>query len=541
MSKKKIEEQLKSLNPEFLSLKEYIFENIDRLSKLVDKREELFSNKHTVLITYADQFQSKEESHLKSLDKFLNQDLKGIVSHVHLLPFYPWTSDDGFSPINYHEVCSDYGTWSDIKAIKQEKMFDCVFNHISKENDFFKKALEGSEKHQKMFHFYSEQQYQDKSFQNDIQQVVRPRTHPLFTKFKCQNEDKYVWTTFSDDQVDTNLANKDMLKYILESFFLYIEQGATFFRIDAVPFMWKELGTNCSHLPKTHLFVKLCRSIVDAIGANLLIITESNVPHHENITYWGNSDEAHVIYNFSLAPLILHGLFFKTNKYLHQWASEVFHIPKSTTYLNFSATHDGMGMRGLEGIVPFSDVELLCNHAVMQDGLVGKKRSRDGSTKPYELNCTWASFLKDPEIDSDTYKRKVINSHAVVMFFPGIAAHYVHNFFGSENWIQGLDESGIPRRLNRKKLEYPLDLNEFEEDVKNGLLELIELKNNMICFHPNASIEVVSLDPEVLSFYREYKNSKVLVLFSLSSKQKSIDCPSGQVLLDAYDLKLIDV
>ncbi len=532
---KKINSILEALNPDFLALSTFIERNVERLKKSTNESE-IFSEKHNVLITYADQFQSKDKTPLQSLNHFLNDDLKGCMSHVHILPFYPWTSDDGFSSICFKNVSSDYGSWDDVSNIKQDKMFDCVFNHVSSENEFFKEALKGSKKHQDMFHIVEKERYEQEDFQELIPLIVRPRTSPLFSEYEFNDGMKYVWTTFSKDQVDTNIGNLDMVRYILESLFLYIEKGATFFRIDAVPFMWKELGTNCSHLPKTHLFVKLMRSIVEEIGSNMLIITESNVPHEENITYWGNGDdEAHVIYNFSLAPLVLHSLVFKDATYINEWANNVFNIGEKVTYLNFTATHDGIGMRGLEGVVPESDVEVLCELAQEQGGQIGKKRSRDGSIKPYELNCTWASILDDESLDEESQIRKIVNSHAIVMFFPGIGAHYVHNFFGTKNWQEGFKESGIARRLNRKKLQYPLDLSSREEKIKSLLIELINMKSSNEAFHPKASFEVVDAGKSVLSFIRERNGKKSQVYFNLSESEIS----TKEVTLKPYELLIV--
>ena len=531
----KIKEQLIALNPEFELLYEYICSQIDKLKKPSDPSKR-FSEKHTILITYPDQFQSSNESHLKSLNRFLNEDLEGLISHVHILPFYPWTSDDGFSPTDYKEVDPDYGTWKDIEEIPQDKMFDCIFNHISSESPLFKKALSGDKKSMAMFHLYSQDEYQEKSFQENITKVVRPRTSPLFHEYKFQDENKYVWTTFSKDQIDTNINNSDMVKYILETFFLYIEKGSTFFRIDAVPFMWKELGTNCSHLPKTHLFIKLFRSILDEINSELVLITESNVPHLENITYWGKDDEAHVIYNFSLAPLLLHALTFQTNEYINSWSENVFKTSDFTTFLNFTATHDGIGMRGLEGLVQDEDIAKLCEIAKSQGGKIGEKRSRDGSVRPYELNCTWRSFLEDDKLSEEDFLNKVVNSHALVMFYPGIAAHYAHNFFASKNWSEGFLQSGIARRLNRKKFNYPISYNSFEKNAMKKLKELIKIKSTHRCFHPNAKLEVISTKNNIIAFKRKYDQDEKLVIFNLSDQAEDQTIENQTFQLRPFEL-----
>ncbi len=533
----KINDYLIALNPEFSELTAPIEKRCHELKEKVNKSNKLFDQNQTVLITYADQFSSPDKTPLRTLASFIKEDLQGCVSHVHILPFYPWTSDDGFSPINYHEVKSEYGSWEDIEKLPVGKMFDCVFNHLSSESELFQKALKGDEQAKQMFHIFTEQEKLDLKLDECEHDIVRPRISPLFSEYEIQGKKHYVWTTFSRDQIDTNLNNKQMLQYLLECFFLYMEKGASFFRVDAVPFLWKELGTNCSHLPKTHVFVKLLRAIIEKVDANMLLITESNVPHSENITYWGDGqDEAHIIYNFSLAPLILHGLTFGSTKYINQWAQRVFDIGPKVSFLNFTATHDGIGMRGLEGLVPESDVEVMCERTVKNGGQIGKKRSRDGTEKPYELNITWASYLEEAGLDEASYLNKVINSHAIAMFFPGIGAHYVHNFLGTKNWQQGYTQTKHPRTLNRQKFEYPFVYNDFSGQVLARLKELIIYKNSHNVFHPKAGFKIKELNDNVLCFERFDEQDKILVFFNLTSTPQQLSYEGKELSLAPFEL-----
>lgn len=537
----KIKEMLMELNPELVGLIPFISERINTLNKNLSKNEgseeeNIFSEKQTVLITYADQFQNSQNNVFEALGEFMTKDLEGACTYVHLLPFYPWTSDDGFSPTDYLKVDPELGDWKDLDSIPFPKMYDCVFNHISQKSEAFQKALSGDLEAQNQFHVFEREDYEREDFQENLKKVVRPRTSPLLTPYEMGGIGKYVWTTFSDDQIDTNLAHPQMLHYILESFFLYIEKGARMLRVDAVPFMWKELGTSCSHHPKTHLFVKFLRGLLDEIHVPVLLITESNVPHAENITYWGNGDdEAHVIYNFSLAPLVLHALEFEKAEVLKNWSQDVFDIPKGVTYLNFTATHDGIGMRGLEGLVPDNDVDYLCHCALERGGQIGKKTSRDGSIRPYELNITWASMMKSSGLSQEDYIRKVTHSHAIVMLLPGIGAHYVHNFIGTPNWQEGFEKSGIPRRLNRKKLSFPLIDDEVNHSVRNGLITLTKLKNADDAFHPKASFELIESPEEVFAFSRIGRTSSKKVYFNMSSKEVEVN----GVVLSPFDLKIL--
>ncbi len=532
-----IKKLLNKINPEFDSLCDYIDGRIQKITKKNPKP--FFSENTNFLITYADQFQNYQDKPLQLLSQYIDNEFDEAFSHIHILPFYPWSTDDGFSPIDYQKVDPNYGDWSDIENFSQEIMTDCVFNHISSKSVFFQKAIEGDKKAQSMFHCFDQEQVNSAEFQKAIQKVVRPRTNPLMSEYNG----KYYWTTFSADQIDTNVNNIEMFRYILDSFFLYLEKGIRCFRIDAIPFVWKELGTTCSHLDNTHNFVKLFRAIGDAIDDEIIIATESNVPHHENISYFGNDDEAHLVYNFSLAPLILHALMFRTNIHLVEWASLVFRTSKTTSFLNFTSSHDGIGLRGLEGLVSYTDIEELCEIAKNKNGQIGYKRSRNGKEYPYELNITWASFLKSEMFTDEENYLRILNSHLICLFFPGIPAMYIHNLYSSENWTEDFEESGIARRLNRKKFDLPLELDESTKNMKDSLLGWLKWKMQQKALAPHAELKMRNYQRNVLSLERISSSQSIRVHWNLTGEKQTVNdrelCPFGLIVIDLESHKTI--
>ncbi|MEJ2096688.1 MAG: alpha-amylase family glycosyl hydrolase, partial [Deltaproteobacteria bacterium] len=168
-------------------------------------------------------------------------------------------------------------------------MMDLVLNHVSAESDWFRRYLRGEKRFE---HLALEA---DPS--NDLSRVVRPRAWPLLTEFrKDSGETVHLWTTFSADQIDLNFQDVNVLALMVEILLLYVEKGAAIIRLDAIAYLWKEVGTSCIHLPQTHEMVKLFRAILDAVSPGTLIITETNVPHAENISYFGTDfDEAQLV------------------------------------------------------------------------------------------------------------------------------------------------------------------------------------------------------------------------------------------------------
>lgn len=308
-----------------------------------------------------------------------------------------------------------------------------------------------------------------------------------------------------------------MFTYLLESLFNYIKHGVRYFRIDAVPFLWKEIGTNCSHHPKTHLFVKFVRAIFEKINSKPIIITESNAPHHENKACLGNEDdEAHLVYNFSLSPLILHAYTFQNTHYLKTWARSTFDISEVVSFLNFTSTHDGIGLRGIEGIISNFEIEQLCLYCKDKGGQVSYKTNSSGIDQPYELNISWASYFYDYELSEECNFKKLVHSHAIILFLPGIPAMYIHNFLGTLNWIEGVRESGMKRRINRKKLNYPDDITDRSRSIQRELLKFIKIRKTSEAFSPFSYFKIIESSKNIFAFVRASSTDKFLIILNVS-------------------------
>ncbi|MCG6857966.1 MAG: alpha-amylase, partial [Salaquimonas sp.] len=273
----------------------------------------LWSQQDAIVITYADTMIDGEHVPLDLLNDFLLRRLKGNITGVHILPFFPWTSDDGFAITNYYAVDSRFGDWHHVNRIAGEfkLMADLVLNHCSSQGPWFSSYRQGQEPYDKYFF--------EASPEDDLSAVVRPRTSPLLREVETVNGTKYVWCTFSHDQVDLNFANPDVLLEFLRIMRFHIDHGVRTIRLDAVAFVWKEIGTSCIHLPQTHEIVRMMRTLCDFATEPVILITETNVPNHENLSYFGNRNEAHAIYNFPLPPLVVHAMLAGSARHLNTW------------------------------------------------------------------------------------------------------------------------------------------------------------------------------------------------------------------------------
>ncbi|MRT26501.1 sugar phosphorylase [Enterobacteriaceae bacterium RIT697] len=507
-------------------------------------RKAHWDEKDVVLITYADQFREPEQPTLASFSRFYQQHLQSTFSLVHLLPFFPYSSDDGFSVIDYHQVNPICGDWQHISALHRETrlMFDFVCNHMSAHSRWFQ-------------HFLALDPGWDDFFismppATDLSAVTRPRTSPLLTPFAMANgETRYIWTTFSADQIDLNFGNPEVLIRMVDVLLDYLIKGADYVRLDAVGYMWKTPGTNCIHLPKTHQLVKLFRAIANEVAPGTVIVTETNVPHKDNISYFGNGkDEAQMVYQFSLPPLVLHAIHSGSARALRQWASTLDLGGGTTTFFNFLASHDGIGLNPARGILSEVEIVALVRDLALEGALVSYKNNADGTTSPYEINVTYFDALNQQGDDDDTRLRRFLLAHAILLSFPGVPAIYIQSILGSRNDNDGVRAAGHNRAINRQKY----DLHEMEQWISGGnplrqqvyerLSALIQLRTRQSAFHPDNPMTLLESENTLLVLRRHQPDSEegLLCVFNLSNHDVTTQLPLTRLVQDVISGEKLD-
>ena len=488
------------------------------------------TERDAVLITYGDMVHSERETPLHTLAKFLTERIAGLISSVHLLPFYPYSSDDGFSVIDYWAVDSQLGTWQDIAAVGQgfRLMFDAVINHISAQSEWFQGFLQGEEAFQDYFTIVDPD--------TDLSQVFRPRALPLLTKAETAVGPKYVWTTFSDDQIDLNFDNPEVALKIIELLLFYVRQGAELIRLDAIGFMWKEIGTTCIHLPQTHRLIQLMRSVLNRAAPGVVLLTETNVPHKDNISYFGNGrNEAQMVYNFTLPPLTLHSFHTGNAGALSRWAASLTLPSDQVTFFNFLASHDGIGLTPVRGILDDTAVTVMADRVKQLGGHVSYKNNPDGSQSAYELNINYLDALGDPEQDEplDLVARRFLAAQAIMLALRGVPGIYFHSLFGSRGWPEGVQQTGRARTINRQKLQRQQIEQELADEqslryqVFGGYANLLRQRTTHPAFHPNGGQEIVFTHESVFALWRRAMDGKtaVLCLHNVSMESHPLDIP----------------
>lgn len=535
----KIEHLIKLVYGESFSFGHYdiLYEKIRNARVLItDNRKSTWDEQDVILITYADQFQKNDQNALPILTRFYNRWLSSYFSHVHLLPFYPWSSDDGFSVMDYHRVAPKTGEWGDVAKLKKSThlMFDFVCNHMSAKSQWFENYLNQKPGFEDFFIAVDPD--------TDLSAVTRPRALPLLTPFTLADGSiRHLWTTFSDDQIDLNFASPQVLIAMVDVLLHYLIEGADYIRLDAVGFMWKVPGTTCLHLENTHRLIQLFRAITDVVAPGTVIITETNVPHKDNISYFGDgSNEAQMVYQFSLPPLVLHSIHSENVQALCQWAQTLELPSTETTWFNFLASHDGIGLNPLRGILPEKEILTLVENMQSEGAKVNWKNNPDGTRSPYEINVTYLDALSPQRIHDDERIARFMLAHALLLSFPGVPAIYVQSILGSRNDYDGVERLGYNRAINRRKFQEGEidaeleDASQLRTKIYNALTRMIAIRRQQDVFHPDSNAIFSMPNEHVLKLVRiSAVGEKITAFFNFQNRGQTLydDIPSGVELL----------
>ncbi len=503
------------------------------------------SERDSLLITYGDQVQGRGKPHLQTLAEFCETHLRGVIGGVHILPFYPWSSDDGFSVKDFRTVDPALGDWKDIERLGSSfrLMFDGVINHMSAQGEWFQRFLNEEERYRDYFVTVDGDP--------DLSGVVRPRALPLLTEFETRSGRRRVWTTFSADQVDLNFRNPDVLLEVFDILLMYAQRGATFIRLDAIAYLWKEIGTTCIHLPQTHAVIQLLRAVLNEVAPHVRLITETNVPHLDNISYFGDgTDEAQLVYNFALPPLVLHTFRTGDASILSGWASSLRLPSDQTTFFNFLASHDGVGLNPARGILSSADVDALVEQTLRHGGLISYKHNPDGSTSPYEMNINYFDALSDPSGDEplELQVDRFMAAQAIMLSMVGMPGIYFHSLFGSRNWKEGVQLTKHNRTINRQKLERSELENQLADSTSRRSMvftryrQLLKARSSSEAFDPHGGQRIVDLGKEIFATQRISRDGskQVLCLQNVTAHDVTITNPVNKAARDLITNRSVD-
>ena len=497
--------------------------NIYKDKEPKNSTKDYWSENTILLITYADSInRGLSGKTLNDFGKFYKQYLEKFINSIHFLPFFPSSGDGGFSVKNHNDVDKAYGTWEDIQSLstKANIMTDLVLNHSSSKGDWYKNFLDDKNPGKNYFYVV------DKNY--DCSKVVRPRDHDLLTEIELQNKKKFLWCTFSHDQIDLNFKNPDVLLEFIRLILKLSSYGIKIFRLDAVAFIWKQPGTTCLNLSQTHEIIKLLRDIVDQLDKNLIIVTETNLPKQENLSYFGKNDEAHWIYNFSLPPLIVNTFLFEDSVALTKWSMKMPPAQLGNAYLNFIASHDGIGMRPAEGVLSDKEIKKMLQRLKKNGSKFSMRKLSNNEEKVYEANISLFNALQftDSDLKGKFALKRFIAAHCIILAIEGVPAFYFNSLFATKNDEETFANTGVKRNLNRYKWHYSTLVNliktnnTIEKNCYETFKKLISIRKIQPAFHPNATQFTLNLDKNIFAVWRQSRDRKqsIFALTNVSSK-----------------------
>lgn len=513
--------------------------------KMIDKEKnfdpgERFTEEDVILITYGDLFHSKDQSPLATLARLCDTYLKGTINTLHILPFFPYSSDRGFAIIDFETVDPHLGSWRDIENLegRYQLMFDGVINHVSSKSRWFQEFLNDHPYYKDFFISYISH---DDLSPKQRKTIFRPRTSDILTRFQTINGPRYVWTTFSPDQIDLNYKNPNILIRVIEILLLYVMHGADIIRLDAVTYLWAEPGTRSANLEQTHQIVKLFRDILDVVAPTTAIVTETNVTHEENISYFGNGyDEAHIIYNFALPPLVLYTFYTEDATKLSYWAGSLKKISDTATYLNFLDTHDGIGLMAVKNILKVEEINFIIHKAEEYGGLISNNTDDYGKDKPYEINITWFNALNREDSGEDIafQVKRFVASRSIALVLQGVPAIYVHGLIGTSNDIKAVKATNLKRNINRHVFDSDTFLDKALKDPQSKLFHInwqfgriLSIRTKQRAFHPNGAQKILMISPYVFAVLRisPEKDQHILTLTNVTDKRFNIKIPLSKL------------
>ena len=446
------------------------------------------------LITYVDRIGCTNIDELKSL---IETELHGLFGGIHILPFfYPIDGEDaGFDPIDHQKVDPRLGNWDAIKRLSSSTaiMADLIVNHMSADSIEFKEYLEKGDHSEYADLFLS----YDKVFPNgakeeDLLKIYRPRPGFPFTRFKLNHgAEKLIWTTFTQKQIDIDIASTKGKAYLEAILDRYEASGITMIRLDAAGYAIKKAGTTCFMIPETFAFIDALTKKARSRGIEVLVEIHSYYK-----TQIAIAEKVDFVYDFALPVLVLDTLFNHNAENLKNWLAIA---PKNVvTVLD---THDGIGVidvaseNGEPGLIPDPILDNIVNKIHINSGGTSLKATGEAASNLdlYQVNCTYFEALGKNE---DAY----LLARAIQFFVPGIPQVYYVGLFGDENDMQLLEKTNVGRDINRHYYTKDEILKKTASPLFEKLAELMKIRNTHPAFNGEFSLKESSNESLVIQW-----------------------------------------
>ena len=492
-----------------------------------------------------------------------SDDLKGMkekipylkeigVTYLHLMPVFKspeGDNDGGYAVSSYRETDPELGTMDDLKELAGELrkygislVLDFIFNHTSDEHEWAKLALQGNEEFQEYYRMFPSREIPDQ-FEKTITPVFQD-DHPGCFTYRSRIK-KWVWTSFHNYQWDLNYENPAVFNSMAADMLFLSNTGVEILRLDAVAFIWKQLGTDCENLPEAHIIIQAFNAVMKIAAPSFLFKSEAIV-HPDEVNKYISEDECQLSYNPQMMALLWESL--ATNKItlLRHALEKRFKIPENCMWVNYIRCHDDIGWAFSNedaeelGIIPNE------HRVFLSDFYIGRFKGsfakglpfqEDPNTKEGRVSGTTASLagLEQALEEKDEKKielaiNRILLLHGVILTIGGIPLIYIGDGIGMLNdydYEKSPEKVGDTRWIHRpdfdwEKLNERSDPESVTARIFNGLLKLVQLREKTLALSGSDTEFVDTGNDHVLAYFRQYENNSVFVLANFSNEEQNI-------------------
>jgi sucrose phosphorylase len=441
------------------------------------------SKNGVMLITYANSM----GKNIAQLEYVLNHIVKGAVAGVHILPFFPSSSDRGFSPLRYDIVDPEFGDWSDLARLSEKYflMYDFMINHLSSQSSYFQDFIAKKDKSPFTTMFIRHKDFwpNGEPTTEEIERIYKrkPKAPNVIVKFNNGTAER-VWCSFGDDQIDLNIQSEVTWQFIQDNLKILADHGAAFIRLDAFAYTTKKVGSTCFfEEPEIWEILDRVKNILSPYQVEIL----PEVHEHYAIQL-KLAEKGYWVYDFALPMLLLHALHTGETTNLVHWLQIC--PRKQLTTLD---THDGIGVVDVRGLLTDEQIDrtkdLLFSHGANIKRIYNTEAY--GNLDIYQINCTYYSALGN---NNDAYTI----ARAVQMFAPGIPQIYYVGLLAGKNDIKLVESTKNGRDINRHSFTIEEIARETKRPVVQKILKLMRFRNEFPAFA--GECEASSNDSELI-------------------------------------------
>ena len=511
------------------------------------------SEKMVGIMLYTDKF----SQNLKEFENKIDYLAEFGITYVHFMPLLKsreGNDDGGYAVSDYLNVKESLGDMKQLERVisllKKRGIRTCidfVLNHTAKEHEWAIKCKNGEEDFEDMYFMYDTDEIPN-MYEKNLTQIFPQVAPGNFTYYNDIN--KYVMTRFYEFQWDLNYKNPQVFNKITEVLLTLANKGIDIFRLDAIPYMWKELGTLSMNLPQVHTLLKMMELIVEEVCPSVIFLGEAIVEPNEIVKYFGSKEEreCHVMYNASMMVLLWNSLATRDVRLMEKSLSIDYGTPSDGVWINYARCHDDIGWGFEDNIIRELGQDPFLHKRFMIDFMEGKFPESFSKGELYEFNPvtldarnsgTMASMcgLERALNNKDAYQtelaiKRILLLNSIIISYTGIPLLYSGDEIGALNYYDyknNPEECGDSRWLHRgpmdwKKAENRKDKTTVEGIIFNKIKEMIEIRKNNSEFSSLIhSQPVFTGNKGVFAFHKE---DKMLVLANFTEHEQRIDANS---------------